>query len=156
MPILTPYKARPIRFLEIQRLAEWQVKVYSISHKTEYVKESYKDKAMAQVVNWLKHAAHHGLETYNMATLILHECKEGCFAVISWWTDENMIQNLTFLSQGENTGFEPFADNEIVTCAWEIEILWFERNAWIEHVLKKAPYPDYASYIKQHLNLYSL
>jgi hypothetical protein len=147
-----PYQKRPIRFLKIVTVGKWKVKTYSISSKNEMVAGKYIQNALNNIENWLKLSETNSLETYNIATLMLHECKEGCFAIVNWWIDENMLQHYVYLTKNETEPFELFSTNGIVTCVWESAVIWFERNAWLKHVLMKNENPDFESYLLEHLN----
>lgn len=145
------YQTRPIRFLEIHQAGEWTVKIYSLSSKNERVPEAHLNRAKSHLKSWLANAASTTFKTYGIATLILHECREGCFAIVNWWIDENMLQHYVYLDRGSGH-YELFSDSGIVTCVWESAIIWFERNAWVEHVLMKNTKPDFKSYLNQQLN----
>ena len=83
---------------------------------------------------------------------MLHEGREGCFAIISWWIDENMLQQFVYLATNpEYRRFELFSHNGIFTCVWEMAVLWFERNAWVQHVMKAHNDPNaFQNYLAQH------
>ena len=84
----------------------------------------------------------YGLETYGIATLIIHKGKEGCFAIINWWIDENMLQNHVYLARNETPDdFAVYSDKGIMTCVWEMAVLWYEHKQ-----------PDVESYLNKHLN----
>lgn len=147
------YKKRPIRFIEIFEADGWQIKLYSISAKQALVPPAYIEAVKAKVPKWLEAAGCYPLDTYRVATLILHEGKEGCFAIISWWIDENMLQLFVYLTPNDQpVEFVLYSDKGIVTCVWEMAVLWHERNAWVEHVLQKASNPDFNAYLKDVLN----
>lgn len=147
------YQARPIRFIEIYKVANWTLKVYSISARNEFVSNSYIVNAKKNIENWLQNVNQTNLKNYTIGTLILHECKEGCVAIINWWIDENMLQHYVYLTKNEQSQeFVLFSSNGIVTCVWESAVIWFERNAWVKHVLMKNENPDFESYLQEHLN----
>lgn len=151
MKIKSSYTTRPIRFLEVYNYNDWQIKLYSISIHSEFVSKENIEKTKQQLDNWLSKSEVYDLETYKIATLILHEGKEGCFAIINWWIDENMLQNFVYLMDVSNE-YKLFSDNGITTCVWEIAIIWHERNAWVKHVLMKNENPDFQAYINEQLN----
>jgi hypothetical protein len=147
------YQTRPIRFIEIYKVANWTLKIYSISSKNEYVPESYLTNAKKSIEKWLTHSEETSLETYNIASLMLHEYKEGCFAIINWWIDQNMLQHYVYRTENEaSEEFKLFSSNGIVTCVWESAVIWFERNAWVKHILMKNDNPDFESYLSEQLN----
>lgn len=150
MKFKSPYHTRPTRFLQIIDHREWKIKLYSISIKNERISQINIDEALGYLDEWLSKSKLYDLENYKIATLILHEAKEGCYAIINWWIDENMLQQFVYLKTGKE--FELYSDRGIITCVWEMAVLWHERNAWIQHVLKKNENPDIGSYLNDHLN----
>lgn len=153
MKITHSYKSRVIRFIELYRYNDWTIKTYSICKNKEMVDKSILELAKSNIKKWLKNAGNYPLNTYNIATLILHECKEGCFAIINWWIDENMLQTHVYLLEKNKPKlFKKYSHKGIFTCVWELEVLWFERNNWIKYVLQNASTPDYKSYLQQQLN----
>jgi hypothetical protein len=102
---------------------------------------------------WLAESRNYALTTYNIATLILHEGKEGYFAIINWWIDDNMLQNHVYLSTfAKPDEFTLFSGGGMMTCVWELAVIWFEREAWVEHILKQAGKPDVAGYLGKFFN----
>jgi hypothetical protein len=150
---LTAYKKRPIRFMEIIRHEDWQIKLYSVSEKNKLVSMQSVEYAKYYLTGWLSNSKYYPLTTYRIATLILHEGKEGCFAIINWWIDENMLQQFVYLATpAYPSEFKLLSDKGIITCVWEMAVLWFERNAWVKHVLEKSTNPDFEAYLAENLN----
>ncbi len=153
MKIAQPYKPRPIRFLELYQHNTWTVKIYSISSKKEYATNEDVLLAKKSLNEWLLKSNAYNFETYNLATLIIHEYDEGCFAIINWWIDENMLQNFVYLKKNNERQFNLFSENGINTCVWEMAIWWHERNAWIKHVLSNYENPDVGGYLNNRLSI---
>ncbi len=153
MQFKNKYQQRPVRFLEIYQQDDWQIKIYLISTKETFVNSKTIELAKQLLPLWLSNKDNYALDTYNIATLILHQGKEGCFAIINWWIDENMLQNHVYLATNEHPSeFAIYSDKGIITCVWEMAILWFERNLWIKYVMKKPKNPDFKTYLSKHLN----
>ncbi len=149
---MAPYTSRPIRFIELFKQEDWTIKLYSISDRQEFVSPAYIVQAKQNLNSWLQKSKITPLEIYKIATLIFHECKDGCFAVINWWIDDNMLQHYVYLAKSASEKFEEFSSrNGISTCAWELSILWFERNAWVKYVLTTGK-PNFEAYLNEHLN----
>lgn len=149
----TKYKKRPVRFIELYETNGWKMKIYSISVLNERVSQETISQVKKQVPGWLKHSIIHPLETYNIATLILHEGNEGVFALINWWIGENMIQHYVYFSGYDNpVEFTLFSDKGISFCVWELAVMWHERNAWVEHVMKNNSRPDFEAYLSSVMN----
>jgi hypothetical protein len=152
MKFQNAYQSRPIRFLECYQHQEWTLKIYSISSKKSRVNEEDVILAKTYLEVWLQQCVAYKLETYKIATLILHEFKEGCFAVINWWTDENMLQNFVYLKQNNTNEFVLYSDRGMASCVWEMAIWWHERNAWVKHVLMQSENPDFEAYLLEQFN----
>jgi len=150
--VITTYQPRPIRFLEVFQHKDWAIKIYSISSKKEQVNPQDVTLAKHNLEVWLQQSTVYNLEIYNIATLILHEFNQGCFAIVNWWTDENMLQNFVYLKANNADEFVLYSDRGISTCVWEMAIWWHERNAWVKHVLMKNEKPDFEAYLMEHLN----
>lgn len=146
------YKERPIRLTEVFKHKEWQIKLYSISIHNERVAEKNITLAKSRLDEWLENSKRYDLEIYQIATLILHEGKEGCFAIICWWIDENMLQLFVYLKPEGSEDFVLFSDKGMVSCVWEMAVLWHERNAWVKHILQST-HPDFEAYLKDHINV---
>lgn len=149
---MVPYQNRPIRFLEVFNHNDWKIKLYSISVKNEFVEPEWVEKAKNNLDNWLQFAQNDAIENYKIATLILHEGREGCFAILSLWVEENMLQLFAWLAGHEDRIFKLCSDKGLVSCVWEMEVLWHERNVWVENVLKRAADADFEGYLAAQLN----
>jgi hypothetical protein len=150
---INTYKPRPIRFLENYQHNDWQIKTYSISIHNEFVKQENVENAKTYLTEWFQKTDNYPLENYKIATLIIHEFKGGCYAIINWWIDENMLQQFVYLATNEKPSeFILYSDKGIITCVWEMAVLWFERNAWVENVLMNERQPDFKNYLQQHFN----
>jgi len=151
--IKTQYQTRPIRFIELHEHQDWIIKIYSICIKNERVSSTHIELAKQQLNEWLKLSKNYPLTTYQLATLIIHEGKEGCFAILNWWIDDNMLQNHVFVAtHSDPDHFKLFSDKGIITCVWELAVIWFERNAWVEHVLKHLDQPNFCASLNSQLN----
>jgi hypothetical protein len=100
----------------------------------------------------LKNSAAYELETYKIATLILHEGQAANFAIINWWIDENMLQNFVYLRKANEPHYELYSDRGMAACVWELAVWWHERNAWVKHVLMNGAEPDFEAYLQDQLN----
>ncbi len=151
--IKSQYKTRPVRFIDLYHHDGWVIKLYSISVLNQVVSTSNIEMARKHLSAWLTKADLYPLDNYKIATLILHEGKEGCFAIINWWIDESMLQQFVYLAKKETPDrYEIYSDKGIITCVWEMAILWFERNAWVKHILNQNEKPDWQAYLNQQLN----
>jgi hypothetical protein len=153
--MLPPYKNRFIRFAEMYTYGDWHIKIYSISAIKEYAHPALMQAAKQQLPVWLKQEQNYAFENYKIATLIVHEGLDGAYAIINWWMGENMLQQHVYTSKpGDGYDFSLASDKGLFVCVWEMAVLCHERDAWLEHVLKKPFNPRFDLYLQQQLNCY--
>jgi hypothetical protein len=146
--IFFPYNARPIKFIELFNQNDIWFKLYSISNRNPIATPESILSVKENSLSMYYAMDDQGLSTYNIATVVVHEVKEGLMAIISRWIDENMLQTQVYLKKDQSNEFELFSRNGINTCVWELQILWHERNAWVKHVLSRNENPNFTDYCK--------
>jgi hypothetical protein len=68
--------------------------------------------------------------------VILHRAKDGDYLLVSQWYDANMLKHwVRGAPAGGSAAFEPLAEQAVIACVWELEIVKFERDAWVRTVL---------------------
>ena len=157
-----PYRPRPVRFLRLARVGGWRVKTYGVSAHAEWPDPALVDAALALADRHLPRPAVApasalasevpvSTERYGVAIVIAHEGLDGAFALVSWWTGENMLAHHAFVAPGPPYAFRPLAPTGIVACVWELAVLAFERGAWVETVLANPAGPDLDAYLARRL-----
>jgi hypothetical protein len=67
---------------------------------------------------------------------IAHDGAAAGMGLVYWWENENEIHGRFFASPIDDPGaLSPLA-NAGLACVWELEVIDFERRAWLEEVLK--------------------
>lgn len=149
------YQPRKIKFCSNVSANSWNVKVYTITFRDKFESKPVLENAVTNLPKWLKKSKILGLETYQIAFLIVHEGRDGVWNILSWWTGENMLRSVTFAtSTAMPNEFVLTPKDGGMVCVWELEIIDFERKMWIEHILKKAEKPDFAGYLEQKIEGY--
>ena len=156
---VTPYRPRPVRSLGLTEVDGWRVKTYGIAATRAQPDPALVDAALAlagdvlpRPATALASGAGVSTERYGVAVAIAHEGLDGAFALLSWWTGENMLAHHAFVAPGPPYAFEPLAPTGIVACAWELAVLAFERDAWVQTVLANPRGPDLDAYLARRLN----
>lgn len=63
--------------------------------------------------------------------------------VICWWDNENELPLKVFVREiGKSEKWKPAAVNQSV-CVWDLEVIWFERNAYINTVMADDSVEEY-------------
>ena len=66
---------------------------------------------------------------------IAHDARSAGLGLVYWWAHENELHRAAYMSPLDDPGaLEPLADAGIA-CVWELEIIDFERRAWLHDVL---------------------
>ena len=81
---------------------------------------------------------------------IAHEGKAAAMALVYWWAHENEIHRRAYaapLPLADAADLEPLTDAGMA-CVWELEVIDFERRAWLQDVLIDG---DEAAYLERAL-----
>ena len=147
------YKNRKIEFLGAQTVTGWSVKVYTIT-----LYESFQSSnALTSVLknlnsDFISQAVQSELTIHRHAFVVVHEAREGVWVLFSWWTGGEMLQTIVrFIAYDQPTVIKPSPYPGSLICTWELEVYIHERQAWIEHVLKRPQEPDFMGYIQNGL-----
>ena len=69
--------------------------------------------------------------------------------LVYWWANENEIHQRVFAAPLDDPGALEPADGTGMACVWELEVIDFERRAWLEDVLKGG---DAERYLERSLD----
>jgi hypothetical protein len=140
------YRPRNVRFLELWQPDDWLVKLYGLAYD--------RDRPAAATIAAAKRAAARALprparsdDRYGIAVVIVHHGQDACWLLVDWWGQESVLHQrlLTAPLPGDGS-FHP-APPELAACVWELPLLMFERNAWVETVLADAARSDVGRYL---------
>lgn len=146
------YTTRPVRFLELREWQGWRIKVYGIAAQAEYPSEALVQAAKEVARQRLPQPAI-SEKRYGVGYLIAHEGADGDYALVDWWTDQDIVQHHLYGAPKGHSGmltyhWPPGAG----FCFWELAVRWFEREAWVETVLKHPNAPDLELYLTRRLH----
>jgi hypothetical protein len=66
---------------------------------------------------------------------IAHDAKSAALGLVYWWANENELHaRLYGAPHGDAGALKPY-EGEGMGCVWELEVIDFERRAWLEDVL---------------------
>lgn len=154
MTLSAPYAVRPIRFLELASHGDWTVKVYTITAGRPISKElvsAAKRLAFKKLDEWRRETR--PWPDHSAASLIVHHGEGANYIVLDWWVDESILQHHVWSSPIDAPErFTYLSPLGIGVCVWEMEVLQFEREAWIAYVLGRSGGPDMEAYFAAHLN----
>ena len=76
---------------------------------------------------------------------IAHDAASAGLGLVYWWANDNEIHMRAFASPKDDPGALEPADGSGMACVWELEVIDFERRAWLEDVLKAGDVERYLS-----------
>lgn len=131
------FSPRPIRALGLLRHGGWRLRTYSIVTKP--------------LANPL-HSFHSGIlralrelptpavtaKRIGVGCLILHHARGADYVVLAWWDNENELPMRVLVRPQEPRARWRAAKPHESVCVWDLEVIWAERNAYVETVLVLA------------------
>jgi hypothetical protein len=129
------YEPRHISFLEL----EGRLKHYGIGLRRE---------PRPELVEATRRAAAGTVPDGAVGFTISHDAATAGLALVQWWANDNEIHKRVFASPLDDPGALAPADGTGMACVWELEVIDFERRAWLEDVLKGG---DVRRYLERNL-----
>ena len=152
VPVLRePYRPRPVHFLELWEPDGWTLKAYGISYAHQTPGAALVTAAKQRVLECLPPAGENG--NYGIGFVGVHEGRDFNFVFVGWWADENELHLKRFLSPAdEPASLREATAEDAFACVFDLQLIWFERNAWVEKVLANPRGPDLEAYLKKVLS----
>jgi hypothetical protein len=118
------YEPRCICFLA----REGRVKHYGISRHDRVPRPA--------LVEATREAARTTIPAGALGFTIAHDAATAGLGIVYWWANENEIHSRVFAAPREDPGALEPHDGTGMACVWELEIIDFERRAFVDDVLK--------------------
>jgi hypothetical protein len=116
------------------------MKVYGIAARADQPRAELVDAAVAALPDVLPADA-------GLGFAIAHDAADYCFVLVNWWAHENEVhQRILTAPLDDPAALRPL-ETRAIGCIWELEVVDFERRAWLEHVLARAEGPDVEAYL---------
>ncbi|MGP2502523.1 hypothetical protein ACTUSN_14145 [Pantoea ananatis] len=134
------YQKRAVSFLGTQTIGLTQLKMYYLTSEKQAEKPITPPELQRQ---WL----YQGLNETDFPTdlhvgfAIIHAADDGFYLLISTWCDANMLRHRVFTVDGENL-LHSLDKTKIIACVWELAVMSYERNCWIEQVMTTEKIED--------------
>lgn len=152
MRLQEPYRTRPVRFLELWTGDGWRMKVYGIRHGHGSPSSELVEAALDRAAELLPRPAESD-GRYGVGFIGVHEGRGSNFVFVDWWADENELHHHVYVSDPGRPGeLEYRAPDGSVACVWDLAVLCFERQAWIESVLADPDPGGLERYLERRMN----
>lgn len=141
------YRPRAIRYLGLWHVDQWRLKAYTISPAGVEPSHELVEAARALAEDRIAESAGSG-ENYRVGYVGVHAGKTGNFVFIDWWANENEVYHHVYASSAERpTDFQYLTPTGASACVWDLQLIWFEREAWVATILSRPDAPDIDAYL---------
>jgi hypothetical protein len=142
----TPYAPRPIRFRGVRSVDAWRLKEYAITFADGRLHEADFATGVRCALEELPARAVTAVRP-GVGMLILHAGQGASYVVLGWWDNQNELPLRVVVRGDDEAAWRPAGSHESI-CVWDLEILTFERQAYVETVLAARGSP--ADYLGRH------
>jgi len=146
-----PHRTRPIRFVRPERIGEWRLKLYTIATHGEVARPALVDETLRRAPAIFPAAAHadgrHGI-----GFITVHDAMTASIALYYWWESFNELHSRIYVGPKADPRAMTLLPTQVAGCVWELEIIDFERSAWIADVLANPAGPDVERYLSRQLD----
>ncbi len=150
--LIEPYAPRPIRPLGQWLVAGMRLKVHGIAYQLAQPRPAVIDAAYELALRELPQLIA-GQHHYGVGFVGVHDGRGAIFVFIDFWTDENELHHHVYVaSKDQPMQLEYVTPSGLIACVWDLAVIGFERQAWIECVLANPNGPDLEAYLGQMLS----
>ena len=145
------FKPRPARFLELVECGPWRIKLYGLTaeHIRLLPELVVAAKKLFPTILPRDPAA---ADAYGVGFAGVHCGVDSNLVFVDWWANENELHHTVFTSSLDGPLDLIPATDGLSACVFDLQVIWFERNAWIEKVLGNPKGPDIDAYLQKRLS----
>jgi hypothetical protein len=146
-----PHRTRPIHFVRPERIGDWRVKVYTIASHGHTVRPALLDEALRRAPAIFPEPPL-GDQRHGVGFVIVHDAVTACIALYYWWQAFNELHQRIYVGPKQEPRAMAQLANQTAGCVWELEVIDFERRAWLTDMLANPDGPDIERYLGRHLD----
>lgn len=144
-------ETRPIRYLGLWEFDDWRMKAYGIAYAAAEPSAGLVAAARGVAQRRIRESAAR-TEHYGVGFVGIHQGKTGNFVFVDWWAQENELHHHVYTSTGEQPqALRYMTPTGLAACTWDLYLIGFERDAWVEAALRRLPEPDIGAYLARTL-----
>ncbi len=146
------FRPLPVILVEIWEHHGWTFKVYGLSRRHQRPGSDLVAAAKQAVARILPAACDdHG--AHGVGFVSVHEGETTNLVFVNWWVGQFELFRRVLRSVSETpAAFEEVTGEGVSGTVWDLQVFWFERNAWVEKVLSNPAGPDLEAYLKKCLS----
>jgi len=144
------YRPRSIRARDLHTSRGWRLKIYEITYDASPLDWPVYEEVLPEMLTMLPQPAATAHRP-GVGFVIAHQGRGWHYFLLHWWDHENELCQKVFVRRfGPGEKWRPAGDQSF--CVWDLQVLAFERDAYVTHVLSQPTAPDLDGYLKSHLN----
>jgi hypothetical protein len=136
-----PHQPRPIRFMRLEHVGDWRLKLYGIALPGRTPREELVDATLRLAPDVFPD------DGYHVGFVTVHDSATFGIALYYWWQSANELHQRIYVSPLDDPSALTKLSDPAAGCVWEIEVVDFERRAWLEDVLANPDGPDIERYL---------
>ena len=145
------YKPRPVRFLGLLEIGSWRIKLYGLT--AEHIRLLPElVLAAKRIIAGALPASPDANGSYGVGFAAVHAGVDSNLVFVDWWANDNELHHHVFTSSLEKPLDIHPAPAGLTACVFDLQVIWFERNAWVEKVLANPNSPDIDAYLNKVLS----
>lgn len=149
--MIAPYEPRDCQYLETWQLGDWRMKAYGIRYGDGPIQPQLLRAAKQLTADRLSESADVSAH-YHVGYVGVHQGKTAHFIFVDWWADENELHHHVYVAPLEDpTAFRYTTPSGLIACVWDMKLMAFERDAWVDTVLAN-PAGSVEDYLARHMN----
>ncbi len=149
--ITHPFAPRDVHPAGVQHEAGYALKAYDVTLPTEELHESVYAEGQKLALPTLPQPAV-TLSRPGIAIVIRHQGRDWDYFVLAWWDGENELPIRVFTRPRSPQGLWQPGSAQQSVCVWDLEILAFERDAYVRHMMGPDG-PDPSAYLARQLRV---
>jgi hypothetical protein len=146
-----PHRPRQIRFVRPERVGDWRLKLYTIATDGQPARPELVEEALRRAPGVFPTPAladpRHGV-----GFLVVHDARTISIALYYWWQSFNELHQRVFAGPKQDPRAMLQLAEQSAGCVWELEVIDFERRAWLADVLANPAGPDVERYLGRRLD----
>lgn len=144
--MIRPFRPRAILYDGVHEIRDWLLKRFSISFDGMPIDWDQFDDGIRMADAALPSPARTG-GRLGIGFLIAHHGRAADYVILGWWDRENELPIRVFLRTPDEEHWRPSRESESL-CVWDLEVIWAERQAYVDTVMTETPSPD--AYLARH------
>ena len=147
---MQPFRPRPVRFHGLRHREGWRLKLYSITHDGAPAELAGFEDGIARAAEALPLPAV-AAGRPGAGFVIAHAGRSAAYVVLGWWDHENELPLRVWVRPAAGDGAWRPAEGGESFCVWDLQVLWFEREAYVATVLAEGHPDPVRAYLARHL-----